>query len=91
MYSLIYFFSLSTITHSRFRLTAGLLLLLLLLLLGNEMADYVAKQACSEKAQLPGVTICARIRHTLKDPPIQHERTAEQENLMPSLSRKIII
>ena len=49
-------------------------------ILGNEIADSVAKQACSENAQLPGVTytsICARIRHMVKDPPIQHERTAE--------------
>ena len=48
-------------------------------ILGNEMADYVAKQECSENA-LPGVTytsICARIRHMVKDPPIQHEGTAE--------------
>ena len=48
--------------------------------LGNEIADSVAKQAYSENAQLPGVTytsICARIRHMVIDTPIQHERTAE--------------
>ena len=49
-------------------------------ILGNEITNYVAKQACSESAQLPAVTytsICARIRHMVKDPSIQHERTAE--------------
>ena len=49
-------------------------------ILGNEMADYVAKQACSENSQLPGVTytfICARIIHMVKNPLIEHERTAE--------------
>ena len=49
-------------------------------ILGNEIANYVAKQACSENSQLPGVTytsICARIRHIVKYPPIKHERTAE--------------
>ena len=54
------------------------------------MADSVAKQAYSENAQLPGVTytsICARIKHMVKDPPIQHKerlrylaRTAPLEN-----------
>ena len=49
-------------------------------ILVNEMADYVTKQACTENAQLPGLTytpICARIRHIVKHPPTQHERTAE--------------
>ena len=49
-------------------------------ILRNEMADSVVKQACSENAQLPGVTytsICARIRHVIKHPPTQHEITAE--------------
>ena len=48
-------------------------------ILENEIADSVAKQACSENAQLPVVTytsICAHIRDMMKDPPIQHERTA---------------
>ena len=47
---------------------------------GNEIAYSVAKQACSKNASLPGVTyisICARIRHMIKEPHIQHERTAE--------------
>ena len=38
------------------------------------------KHACSENLQLLGVTytyICPRIRHVVKDPPIQHERTAK--------------
>ena len=42
-------------------------------MLGNEIADSAAKQACSEDAQLPGVTyiyICAQIRNMVKDPPI---------------------
>ena len=49
-------------------------------ILGNEIADYVAKKVFSENAQLPGVTytsICARVRHMVKDSPIQHERTVE--------------
>ena len=49
-------------------------------ILGNEFADSVVKQACSENAQLLGVTYtfkCARIRHVVKDPPIQHERMSE--------------
>ena len=49
-------------------------------ILGNEIAVPVVKQACSENAQLLGVTytsICARIRNIVKNPPIQHERTAE--------------
>ena len=44
------------------------------------MAESVAKQVCSENAELPGVTytsICARIIQMVKDPPGQHERTAE--------------
>ena len=44
------------------------------------MAEYIAKQACSEKAQLPDViytSIFSRIRHMVKDPPIRHKRTAE--------------
>ena len=48
--------------------------------LGNEMEDSVVKQVCSENGELPGVTntsICARIRHMIKNPHIQHERTAE--------------
>ena len=46
-------------------------------ILGNVMEDSVDKHACSENAQLPGVTyicICARTRHMVKDPPIQHEK-----------------
>ena len=42
--------------------------------------NYVAKQACSENAQLQGVTytsIYARIKDMVKDPHIQHERPAE--------------
>ena len=49
-------------------------------ILGNEMTYSVAKQACSENAQLPGLTytsICARVRHMVKHPPKQHERTSE--------------
>ena len=49
-------------------------------ILGNEIADFVAKQAFSENAQLTGVTytsICTRIKHMVKYPPIQRERTAE--------------
>ena len=49
-------------------------------ILGNELADSVAKQACSENAQLPIVTytsICAEIRQVVKDPPIQHKKTVE--------------
>ena len=44
------------------------------------MEDSVVKQVCSENGELPGVTntsICARIRHMIKNPHIQHERTAE--------------
>ena len=47
-------------------------------ILRNEITDSATKQERSENAQLPGVTytsICARIRHMIKDP--QHERTAK--------------
>ena len=49
-------------------------------ILGNEIADSVAKQASSENTQLLGITytnICTRIKHMVKDPPTQHERMAE--------------
>ena len=52
-------------------------------LLGNRLripSNSRLKQACSENVQLPDVTytaICARIRHEVKDPPIQHGTTAE--------------
>ena len=44
------------------------------------MEDIVAKQGCSELAQLLGViytSICSRIRDIVKYPPSQHEITTE--------------
>ena len=44
------------------------------------MTDSVAKEVCSKNVQLTGVNytfIWARIRYMVKDPHIQHERTAK--------------
>ena len=49
-------------------------------ILPKEMTDFVAKRVCSKNGQILSVTyisICARIKQMVKDPPIQHERTAE--------------
>ena len=54
-------------------------------ILGNEIVDYVAKQACSENAQIPCLTytsICAQIRHVInmKERLRSIARTAPPEN-----------
>ena len=61
-------------------------------ILRNQMAEYVAKQACSENAKQPGVTytaICTRIRHVVNNQSIQHERTALVYSAYNSSKKKL--